>query len=633
LNQAQDLLKTYWGHEAFRPQQEAIIDAVLNGKDVVALLPTGGGKSLCFQIPGLMREGITVVISPLVALMQDQVNQLKERNIKAVALTGSQSADDLVRLMDHLRFGGYKFLYLSPERLKNDIVQDALKGLTINLFAIDEAHCISKWGYDFRPAYQQLKILKTLSPSAPILALTATATQEVLNDTISELQLNAPEIFVSPLIKENISVYIEQREDLFDRVLGLIKKQGATGIIYLQSRKKSETLAKQLAHQGCQTQFYHGGMSDADKSKKLQNWLKSESQIMIATSAFGMGIDHPGVRFVIHLHLPESIESYVQEVGRAGRDGQHAQAWLLYQDQDIMAYKSKVLQQNIDLKFVTEFYRSLNNYCQIPYGEGQQTSHVLSLAEFCHHYQYPYPKALAGFNLLDRLGIIQLDQRSGRKSALQFLVSSPTLQEAFAASPDMGLIGGSILRLYGGLFQSKHPVDLYLIAKKTEIPYPKVLKELDRMSQLGLIDFTHQATDTTLTFLVPREDGHTINPHAAIINRAGERRLKQSRQVLDFLTAKDQCLNQLLAQHFGQELAKPCGRCSNCLRNKSNHQLTGAHQIEQQIKKLLIETAMEAKDLKESLNFAANDVDTVLSWLVDKDRVRINAINQYYWNL
>ena len=633
MNQARDLLKQYWGHADFRPQQEAIIASVLQGKDVVALLPTGGGKSLCFQIPGLMQDGITVVVSPLVALMEDQVAQLKKRNIKAVAITGQHNQADLSRLLGHFRYGGFQFLYLSPERLKNELVQNELKSLKINLFAIDEAHCISKWGHDFRPAYQQLSVLKSLSESAPILALTATATQEVLQDTISALQMDEPDIFVSPLIKDNIALYLEKREDRFDRVLGLVKAQKKTGIIYVQSRKKSETLAKQLQHNGCEAQFYHAGIAEGEKAKRLSNWLNSPTQVMVATSAFGMGIDHPGVRFVIHLHLPESLESYLQEIGRAGRDGQKAQAWLIYQEQDVQAFRHKVNQQKLDLSFVTDFYRRLSSYCQIPYGEGQQTKHVLNLSDFCHHYRYTYPKAMACFHLLDRLGVLQMDLRAGQQSSLQFLGSSRAISDALASSKEMSEVGGCLLRVYGGLFQTKHPIDLTLVAKKTNLTYDKVLLVLTQMHQRGLVDFLHQTTDTSITFLVPREDDRTINPHGKVIARTNARRLKQSQEVLQFIQNTDRCLSEVLAQHFGQELAKPCGHCSNCLRHKSNRRLTAAHQIEQQIQKLLMENTMEAKELKESLNFAAKDIDTVLSWLVDKDKVRINAINQYYWTI
>ncbi len=366
--------------------QEEIIASVLNGNDTVALLPTGGGKSLCFQVPALVMDGICIVVSPLVALMGDQVNALKERGIKALKLTGGISFDELNTLLDNALYGNYKFLYLSPERLQQEIVQNYIKQMNVNSIAVDEAHCISQWGNDFRPAYKNITLLREIHPLVPIIALTATATPEVLEDTIAELKLELPAVFKNSFVRENLSYQVSKEEDKLYKTEQLLKTNTGSAIVYVRSRKSTIEISEQLNSLGISATFYHGGISAKEKAQKLQEWRNRTFSTMVATNAFGMGIDHPNVRFVIHLQIPESLESYFQEAGRAGRDGEYASAVLLYNEYDKMYVKQQFVDSLPTTSDLKSTYRNLNNYFQISYGEGEFTKHNFSFSEFCKTY-------------------------------------------------------------------------------------------------------------------------------------------------------------------------------------------------------------------------------------------------------
>ena len=408
------ILSEYWGFASFKPMQEEIITSVLNGKDTVALLPTAGGKSLCFQIPALIMDGICIVVSPLVALMADQVQNLNKRGIKALSLSGGIPYDELNRLLDNATYGNYKFLYLSPERLQQELIQNAIRQMKVNLIAVDEAHCISQWGNDFRPAYKNIAFLRGLHPLTPVLALTATATPEVLDDTIAELHLEAPQVFRNSFVRENLSYQVYGEEDKLYRMEQLLQNLDGTAIIYVRSRKDSVETSQHLNSLGIVSTFYHGGISTMERKERLDAWLSNRVPVMVATSAFGMGIDHPHVRFVIHIQLPESLESYFQEAGRAGRDGQFANAVVLYNKYDKQRVKSQFIETLASPADLKKIYKALTNYFQIPYGEGEFTEHSFNFIEFCNRYKLNTLLSFNALNTLDRLGIVQLSMTNRR---------------------------------------------------------------------------------------------------------------------------------------------------------------------------------------------------------------------------
>ncbi len=612
--------------------QEEIIASVLDGKDTVALLPTGGGKSLCFQVPALAMEGICIVISPLVALMGDQINTLKERGIKALKLTGGISFDELNTLLDNALYGNYKFLYLSPERLQQEIVQNYIKQMNVNLIAVDEAHCISQWGNDFRPAYKNITLLRDIHPLVPIIALTATATPEVLEDTISELRMELPTVFKNSFVRENLSYQVFKEDDKLYRTEQLLKNNSGSAIVYVRNRKSTIEISDQLNSLGISATFYHGGISTKEKAQKLESWRNERVSTMVATNAFGMGIDHPNVRFVIHLQIPESLESYFQEAGRAGRDGEYASAVLLYNEYDKMNVKQQFVESLPTTSDLKKIYRTLNNYFQIPYGEGEFTKHNFSFSEFCKTYSLNTLLAYNALNSLDRLGIIQLSQEFGRKSTVQFLISSEQVLSYFEKDITVSVIGKTILRIYGGIFEMPTAINLDLIASKTGQSIETIISVLKKLEHDHVVEMMLQITDATLTFLVPREDEKTINVISRDVEALNRKKTAQVNSVLHYIENNKTCRSLQLVSYFGETTASKCGICSVCKTPSSNLSSKEMKHLAKQILALLEGDDLSSREISEKLTFAETNVLKAIHLLMDAEKIKINPKNQYYLN-
>ncbi len=612
--------------------QEEIITSVLNGKDTVALLPTGGGKSLCFQIPTMAMEGICIVVSPLVALMGDQVNALKEKGIKALKLTGGISFDELNTLLDNALYGNYKFLYLSPERLQQEIVQNYIKQMNVNLIAVDEAHCISQWGNDFRPAYKNITILREIHPLVPIIALTATATPEVLEDTISELKMELPAVFKDSFVRENLSYQVFKEDDKLYRTEQLLKNNSSSAIIYVRNRKSTIEISDQLNNLGISSTFYHGGISAKEKAQKLQTWRNGAVSTMVATNAFGMGIDHPNVRFVIHLQIPESLESYFQEAGRAGRDGEYASAVLLYNEYDKIYVKQQFVESLPTTSDLKKIYRTLNNYFQIPYGEGEYTKHNFGFSEFSKTYNLNTLLAYNALNSLDRLGIIQLSQEFGRKSTVQFLISSEQVLNYFEKDITTSVIGKTILRIYGGIFEMPTSINLDLIASKTGQSIETIISVLKKMERDQVVEMMLQITDATLTFLVPREDDKTINVISREVEALNRKKVAQVNSVLHYIENTETCRSIQLVSYFGENTATKCGICSVCKKQNANLSRKEMQQLAKQILLLLEGDDLSSREISERLTFAEADILKVIRALMDAGKIKIDPKNKYFLN-
>lgn len=610
--------------------QEEIIASVLDGKDTVALLPTGGGKSLCFQVPAMAMEGICIVISPLVALMGDQINTLKERGIKALKLTGGISFDELNTLLDNALYGNYKFLYLSPERLQQEIVQNYIKQMNVNLIAVDEAHCISQWGNDFRPAYKNITLLREIHPLVPIIALTATATMEVLEDTISELKMEIPSVFKNSFVRENLSYQVFKEDDKLYRAEQLLKNNSGSAIIYVRNRKSTIEIAEQLNSLGISATYYHGGISAKEKAQKLTSWRNGSVSTMVATNAFGMGIDHPNVRFVIHLQIPESIESYFQEAGRAGRDGEYASAILLYNESDKIYVKQQFVESLPTTSDLKKIYRTLNNYFQISYGEGEFTKHNFNFAEFSKTYNLNSLLAYNALNSLDRLGIIQLSQEFGRKSTVQFLISSEEVLNYFEKDITASVIGKTILRIYGGIFEMPTSINLDLITSKTGQSIETVISVLKKLERDQVVEMMLQITDATLTFLVPREDDKTINVISREVEALNRKKTAQVNSVLQYIENTKTCRSVQLVSYFGETTASKCGICSNCSTQNPHLSNKEMQLLAKQILALLEGGDLSSREISEKLTFTETNVLKVIKLLLDAEKIKINPKNQYY---
>lgn len=610
--------------------QEEIITSVINGTDTVALLPTGGGKSLCFQIPALALDGICIVVSPLVALMGDQVNALKERGIKALQITGGISFDELNKVLDNALYGNYKFLYLSPERLQQELVQNYIRQMEVNLIAVDEAHCISQWGNDFRPAYKNIHILRELHPLAPIIALTATATKEVLTDTISELKLEMPNIFRDSFVRKNLSYRVFKEDDKLYRAEQFLKKNPGSAIIYVRNRQSSIEISEQLNSLGITATFYHGGISAKDKAEKLRAWRAGSISTMVATNAFGMGIDHPDVRFVIHLQIPESVESYFQEAGRAGRDGAFAVSVLLYNEYDKLSVKKQFVETLPSTSELKKIYRALNNYFQVPYGEGEFTKFNFNFSDFCRKYFLNSMTAYNALNSLDRVGIIQLSQEFGRKSILQFLVPSNRLLEYFGNDMGASIIGKTILRMYGGIFEMPTSINLDLIKSKTGQSMEMIIAVLKKMERDQVLEMSLQTTDATLTFLLPREDDKTINVVSRDIEVLNRKKINQVSAVLAYIENNQTCRSVQLVSYFGETNAVNCGICSVCQTQRKIVSKNEIQEIAERIMAVLEERNYTSREIAERLNFKEENILKVIRLLLDTKKIGITSNNQFY---
>ena len=627
MSEAIQILQKYWKHNTFRAPQEEIIDAVLSGNDTFALLPTGGGKSICFQVPAIMQKGMALVISPLVALMKDQVANLQKLDIKAIALTGGISTEEMIDLLDNCQFGNYKFLYLSPERLKSDWILDRIKNLPINLIAIDEAHCVSQWGHDFRPAYLKISELKLHFPKVPFIALTASATPRVQEDIIALLGLEKPLIFQKSFARENIAYMVFDVEDKLFRMSQILEKNPEPSLIYVRNRKSCLDTQLQLQQLGFTATYYHGGLTSKEKDKNMKMWINEEVQVIVATNAFGMGIDKPNVRTVIHSQLPENLENYYQESGRAGRNGEKAFAIILTSPSDIFQAKDLSVHTMPDKKFVLEMYIKLCNYFQIAYGEGIDEKFSFNLNAFCVRYGFPTLKTYNALQFLDRQGILTLSQEFSEKITMQFTISSKEVMRYMSLNSSEEEVILTILRTYPGIYEMAIPFNLSLIAKKSNHTENEVSRLLQRLNEKSIISYTAKNNDAVLVFNEIREDEKTINRIAKYLEHQNQLKSKQLGSVLHYVGDKTQCKRQLILSYFGEQRSIPCEICSFCLSQKQSKKEVSF--ITQQILEQLKTGALTSREIEKNTLIEKDDLIFVLQMLLENDVVRLQSNNTY----
>ncbi|KDN54288.1 RecQ family ATP-dependent DNA helicase [Flavobacterium seoulense] len=630
MSEALQILKKYWNHDSFRLPQEEIINAVLEGHDTFALMPTGGGKSVCFQIPALMQKGICLVISPLIALMKDQVANLQKRNIKAIALTGGIKSDELIDLLDNCQFGNYKFLYLSPERLQSDWILERIKNLPINLIAIDEAHCVSQWGHDFRSAYLKISNLKTHFPKVPFLALTATATPRVKEDIITQLGLENPQSFEKSFERKNIAYMVFEIEDKLFRIKQILSKNRQPSIIYVRNRKSCIDIAAQLNSLGFKATFYHGGLATKDKNKNMQLWMDEEVQVMVATNAFGMGIDKANVKTVIHTQLPENLENYYQEAGRAGRNEEKAFALLLTSPSDVAQTENQFIYVLPDKKFLQEVFIKMCTYFQIAYGEGINEKFSFNLNQFCIRYKFPVLKTYNAIQFLDRQGIISLSQEFSEKISIQFIIPSKEVIRYTSLNPNDEEIILAILRTYPGVYDIQTNFNLSLIAKKSKHTEIEVLNVLEKLKEKNIIDYHSKNNDTTLIFNEIREDNRTISRVAKYLENQNQLKKEQFEAVLHYIKNDKRCKSQLILEYFGETKTSNCGICSYCVQQKTKKE--NSISVSEKILDLLKTTDLSSREIQMELNNPSNDVIFALQELLENEYILIKSNNKYSLN-
>ena len=622
-----EILEHYWKFSEFKPQQEAIIEAVLANEDCIVLLPTGGGKSICFQIPALLKEGICIVVSPLIALMQDQVNNLKEKGIKAMALTSGLNYDDIDRMLDNCIYGNYKFLYLSPERLQQDLVQERIKQMNVNLIAVDEAHCISQWGHDFRPAYRDIKLLRTLHPNVNIIGLTASATSKVIEDIITQLDCIAPQIFKTSFHRPNLAYLTLDCEDKYFKTVQILKKYAGSSIIYVRNRKATLEISGYLNNIGITSGYYHGGLSAKEKNTQFDLWSANENQVMVATNAFGMGIDKANVQTVIHHNLPESLESYYQEAGRAGRNSEKAYAVILRSTSDEMSSKNQYINGLADIKFLKNVYKRLCNYFQISYGEGESTVHNFNFKLFCSTYNLPSILTYNALKILDRTSIISMEERFKNTAFIQIIIGNSALFNYIEKHPKQALILKVILRSHEGVFDHSTEIFTHTIAKKTNLSEDEVIKQLTALNKAEIIHFESSKTDAQISYIEPREDNKTIHRISKIVNQQHDLKKAKLQSVIDYIKNDGICKSKKLLSYFEESNSKQCGICSSCLESKNNS-LFSVNDT-QIILNLLKTEALSSNKLEVISTFNRDKLTSLLTNLLEKGLIEITEQNTY----
>lgn len=627
------ILTRYWGFTSFRPLQEEIIRSVEAGKDTLGLLPTGGGKSITFQVPALGSDGICLVITPLIALMKDQVDKLKKMDIRAVMVHSGMMKDEISIALDNCIYGDYKFLYISPERISSEMFRNRVVRMNITLVAVDEAHCISQWGYDFRPSYLKISDLRELLPEkVPFLALTATATPPVVEDILSKLKFRGTTVFKSGFERENIVYLVRKIEDKESYILRTVEKVKGQGIIYVRSRKKSKEIAQFLMTNKISAGFYHAGLSRELRDARQNEWMGRKTRIIVSTNAFGMGIDKEDVRFVIHWDIPDSIESYYQESGRAGRDGKKAWAVLLYNNSDISRAKDRVRTSFPPVDKIKDIYEMLCNYLKIPIGGGKNNVYDFDLGRFVTHYRLSVSEVYNSIRFLEKEGYLELTEELNNPSRVNFIVNRDDLYKFQVANVALDGFIKLILRSYTGLFTDYVAVNEDFLSKKSGLTRDAVYKFMTHLSSHDIIKYIPGKKSALIIFSEERLDRKSlrISPE----NHSGVKDKFEIRlgRMLGYVGSETRCRPSLILDYFGQD-SERCGKCDVCLsRNELDLSKYEFDMILGEVKRLLGNTSIAIDEIVRMVGGDDQKTIKVVRWLLDHDKIRSDENNLLSWN-
>ncbi len=630
-NKLHAILKQYWGYDSFRSLQEEIMLSVLDGKDSLALLPTGGGKSLCFQIPALAKEGICIVVSPLIALMKDQVENLNRRGIKAIAITSGLRKKEIDILLDNCIYGKVKFLYVSPERLKHDLFIERFKRMNVNLIAIDEAHCVSQWGYDFRPPYLEIKKLKEYHPNVPFLALTATATKEVVKDIQIQLGFKKKNVYKKSFYRSNLQYVVLKEEDTLSAMLRVVKNVKGSGIVYVRTRRDTMEIARILTSQRISATHYHAGLSIEERSKKQKDWQGNKTRIIVSTNAFGMGIDKPDVRFVVNLGAPDSLEAYFQEAGRAGRDERKAYGVLIVTDKDKLDLSERINRQFPSKETIKKVYYAICNHLRIAIGAGLELQASIDYAEIGKSFGLKPIEVASSFPFLERAGYFSISDPINNSSSLKFLIDGKNLYNFQLRQKKYDPIIQLLLRTYGGLFDGAIRIKEKDIALRLKTSNNEVRKLLHELHELEVLEYNQVTNLPILTFLQPRIEQKNIRISPDIYENRKNLAIKKMNAAVDYAFNNTTCRNVTLLTYFDDETAKDCGKCDVCLANKKAIDLTDNEFeiLEKRIIEVLKVKNYTPRDLIEQLrkNNSKEEILSVLKWMLENECLKIDSLN------
>ena len=620
------ILKEYWGYDKFRPLQEEIIRSVLDGKDTLALLPTGGGKSICFQVPVMAMDGLCLVISPLIALMKDQVENLRRKNITAFAIYSGMSRKEVVNTLQLAANSNCKFLYLSPERLETKLFLEHLPALGVSMIAVDEAHCISQWGYDFRPPYLRIAKLREELPGIPMLAVTASATALVQQDICEKLHLHQPSIFRQSFERPNLSYSAFNESSKVNKLVDILSKVHGTSIVYCRSRKKTKEIAELLILNGIPADYYHAGLSSEDRALKQDAWMKDHTRVIVCTNAFGMGIDKPNVRSVIHMDVPECLENYYQEAGRAGRDGLKSYAVLLYNEEDLADLEKSAETKFPALEEIRQVYQYLVNYLQLPEGAGEGMYLEFDLMEFIRSNRLNGTVAIASIKALEQEGYLGYSDQVFLPPRVQFTCDKHYLHEFEKINPALDNVIKTLLRTYEGIFDQGVAINEKYLAYLLKQDLVQTTRELKMLHNAGVIDYQQQKDTPQLYFLVPRVKVSDLSINMAFYRERMKLYLSRVKAIRHFAISKNECRSRMLAIYFGDKDAKDCGICDNCLSKKrqplSNRDFDI---IRKAIAEILAEGSIETNDLYAKLPHIKKDnLSSVLRFLQTENIVQVD---------
>lgn len=601
-----EVLKKFWGYDTFRPLQEEIVQSVLDKKDTLALLPTGGGKSICFQVPALMMDGICLVVSPLIALMKDQVEQLRNRKILAQAIYSGMSRQEIDHVLDNCAYGDVKFLYLSPERLKTQLFQERLKKMNVNLLAIDEAHCISQWGYDFRPSYLEIAELRSQIPDIPCIALTATATPKVQKDIKKRLNFGIDnQHFQKSFARDNLSYSCFEELNKNRRMLKILRNVRGSAIVYVRSRRQCQAVSDFLIKNQISASFYHAGLTHKERDFRQEAWIKNKSRVIVATNAFGMGIDKPDVRVVIHLEAPDTPEAYYQEAGRAGRDEKRAFAVVLYDKKNLVMMEKRIVQSHPDIKIIKQVYQALANYYKIAVGSSLMASYDFKIEDFHQTYKINYLDVFYSIKRLEEQGLIQLNKSFYHPSKIWICSNKMDLYKFQIANPKLDKLIKILLRMYGGdLFNRFIQINEDKIAKQLNIYRETVRKQLNFLVQHEILEYSEQKETPQLTFTTARQDAISLTLDLKLLASRKKEALQKIEAIQNYLSNPRRCRTLLLLEYFGEHSDRNCGVCDFCLEEKRKYKTIDSQSIEEKIlalfegkKDLQVETIVERLSL------------------------------------
>lgn len=619
-----DVLKQYWGYSTFRPLQREIVESVLNGKDTLALLPTGGGKSICFQVPGLCMEGITIVISPLIALMNDQVSNLTKRGIKAYAVTSGMHRREIDIVLDNCVYGDVKFLYVSPERLATEMFRLRLPKMKVNLIAVDEAHCISQWGYDFRPSYLEIAKIRELVPKVPVLALTASATDDVVNDIQERLEFPVKNVLKKSFERTNLAYLCLKEENKYSRMIRICERSPGTGLIYVRNRKRTKEISEFLSRNGISSEYYHAGLPAEERMNRQARWINNQTRVIVCTNAFGMGIDKPDVRFVIHIDLPDSPEAYFQEAGRAGRDEKKAFAVILWDDNDLKDLKDSVERNFPPLNEVRKVYQALGNFLRLATGGGEGQTFEIDMAAFSKNFELPPALIYSSLKLLEREGYLALSESFSESSRLMFTIDFQELYNFQVFNKDLDPLIKTILRNFPGAFSNPVKFRESELARSLNVSVQKVISQLNAMAKKEVLSYFPKTELPLITFTRERVDAKRINFSPETFTERKKNVELRMQAMYDYVTNDSECRSRMLLYYFGERSAARCNICDVCLSEKKSKPVMDNNSLKEHLLERIRNNSIPYTELLEQYNEEQRPaVIERIRWMLDQKLIEL----------